>query len=217
MNLTGLSFTGTTSDGIRAMWKDNFESFYTEVAELGRWDSWEFIHTVLMSHGFLYKNQSNIAIVLMLFLSLRGRFSVVKRCDQRGSKRTVAVKFVNKKLMKRDQVTHEFNVLQRLQHPHLVRLLDTFETSSSYALVLEMWELTYTHTHTLISEWTVTLRYVCDHVYCVIAQVWSGPSTGLHCELGEPHWGKSGLLPPGHFRSFAIPAQLQNSSSGFKG
>ncbi len=148
MNLTGLLFTGTTSDGIRVMWKDNFESFYTEVAELGRWDSWEFIHTVLISHGFLYKNQSNIAIVLMLFLSLRGRFSVVKRCDQRGSKRTVAVKFVNKKLMKRDQVTHEFNVLQRLQHPHLVRLLDTFETSSSYALVLEMWELTFTHTHT---------------------------------------------------------------------
>uniref|UniRef100_A0A672T5H2 non-specific serine/threonine protein kinase n=1 Tax=Sinocyclocheilus grahami TaxID=75366 RepID=A0A672T5H2_SINGR len=90
-------------DGIRVMWKDNFESFYSEVAELGR-----------------------------------GRFSVVKRCDQRGSKRTVAVKFVNKKLVKRDQITHEFSVLQRLQHPHLVRLLDTFETSSSYALVLEM-------------------------------------------------------------------------------
>uniref|UniRef100_A0A671NYI3 non-specific serine/threonine protein kinase n=1 Tax=Sinocyclocheilus anshuiensis TaxID=1608454 RepID=A0A671NYI3_9TELE len=103
LNLTELSFTGTTSDGIRVMWKDNFESFYSEVAELGR-----------------------------------GRFSVVKRCDQRGSKRTVAVKFVNKKLVKRDQVTHEFSILQRLQHPHLVKLLDTFETSSSYALVLEM-------------------------------------------------------------------------------
>ncbi|XP_051527162.1 triple functional domain protein-like isoform X2 [Myxocyprinus asiaticus] len=98
-----LRVLGTTSDGNRVMWKGNFESFYTEVAELGR-----------------------------------GRFSVVKRCDQRGSKRTVAVKFVNKKLMKRDQVTHEFSVLQRLQHPHLVRLLDTFETSSSYALVLDM-------------------------------------------------------------------------------
>ncbi len=172
------------------------------------------IYTVLIPHGFLYKNQGNVAIVLMLFLSRRGRFSVVKRCDQRGSKRTLAVKFVNKKLMKRDQVTHEFSILQRLQHPHLVRLLDTFETSSSYALVLEMWELTYTHTYFNIRTDCVTL---CYHVYCVIAQVWSGPSTGLHCELGEPHWRKSGLLPPGHFRSFAIPAQLQNSSSGFKG
>lgn len=68
----------------------------------------------------------------------RGRFSVVKRCDQRGTKRTVAVKHVNKKLMRRDRVTQELNLLQRLQHPHIVSLIDTYETPSSYALVLEM-------------------------------------------------------------------------------
>ncbi|XP_048086271.1 triple functional domain protein isoform X5 [Alosa alosa] len=98
-----LRVLGTTSDGLRVLWKDNYESTFTEVAELGR-----------------------------------GRFAVVKRCDQRGSKRTVAVKLVNKKLMKRDQVTQELSALQRLQHPHIVCLLDTYETSSSYALVLEM-------------------------------------------------------------------------------
>uniref|UniRef100_A0A3Q2PPW9 Protein kinase domain-containing protein n=1 Tax=Fundulus heteroclitus TaxID=8078 RepID=A0A3Q2PPW9_FUNHE len=60
-----------------------------------------------------------------LFLVLRGRFSVVKRCDHLCNKRmTVAVKHVNKKLMKRDQVTQELNLLQRLQHPHIVRLVD---------------------------------------------------------------------------------------------
>ncbi|XP_039877431.1 triple functional domain protein isoform X5 [Simochromis diagramma] len=68
----------------------------------------------------------------------RGRFSVVKRCDHRGTKRTVAVKHVNKKLMRRDRVTQELNLLQRLQHPHIVTLIDTYETPSSYALVLEM-------------------------------------------------------------------------------
>lgn len=68
----------------------------------------------------------------------RGRFSVVKRCDHKSSKRTVAVKLVNKKLMKRDQVTQELSLLQRLQHTHLVTLLDTYETPSSYALVMEM-------------------------------------------------------------------------------
>uniref|UniRef100_M4AGJ1 non-specific serine/threonine protein kinase n=1 Tax=Xiphophorus maculatus TaxID=8083 RepID=M4AGJ1_XIPMA len=98
----------TSSASLRVLgesvnWKDNFESQYTEVAELGR-----------------------------------GRFSVVKRCDHQGSKRTVAVKHVNKKLMKRDQVTQELNLLQRLQHPHIVSLVDTFETPSSYAIVLEM-------------------------------------------------------------------------------
>uniref|UniRef100_A0A3P8RU32 Protein kinase domain-containing protein n=1 Tax=Amphiprion percula TaxID=161767 RepID=A0A3P8RU32_AMPPE len=67
-----------------------------------------------------------------------GRFSVVKRCDHQGTKRTVAVKQVNKKLMRRDRVTQELNLLQRLQHPHIVSLIDTYETPSSYALVLEM-------------------------------------------------------------------------------
>uniref|UniRef100_A0A8C7DLT6 non-specific serine/threonine protein kinase n=1 Tax=Oncorhynchus kisutch TaxID=8019 RepID=A0A8C7DLT6_ONCKI len=93
----------TTHTRTYILWKDNFESHYTEVAELGR-----------------------------------GRFSVVKRCDHKSSKRTVAVKLVNKKLMKRDQVTQELSLLQRLQHTHLVRLLDTYETPSSYVLVLEM-------------------------------------------------------------------------------
>ncbi|KAG2465061.1 TRIO protein, partial [Polypterus senegalus] len=68
----------------------------------------------------------------------RGRFSVVKKCDQKGTKRTIAAKFVNKKLMKRDQVAHELSIMQHLQHPLLVGLLDVFETSTSYILVLEM-------------------------------------------------------------------------------
>uniref|UniRef100_A0A3Q3GJQ3 Protein kinase domain-containing protein n=1 Tax=Labrus bergylta TaxID=56723 RepID=A0A3Q3GJQ3_9LABR len=70
--------------------------------------------------------------------TIKGRFSVVKRCDQRGTKRTVAVKHVNKKLMRRDRVTQELNLLQRLQHPHIVSLIDTYETPASYALVMEM-------------------------------------------------------------------------------
>ena len=61
----------------------------------------------------------------------------MKKCDQKGTKRAVATKFVNKKLMKRDQVTHELGILQNLQHPLLVGLLDTFETPTSYVLVLE--------------------------------------------------------------------------------
>uniref|UniRef100_A0A8C3IZ16 Trio Rho guanine nucleotide exchange factor n=1 Tax=Chrysemys picta bellii TaxID=8478 RepID=A0A8C3IZ16_CHRPI len=98
-----LRVLGPGSDGIMVIWKDNFDSVYSEVAELGR-----------------------------------GRFSVVKKCDQKGTKRAVATKFVNKKLMKRDQVTHELGVMQNLQHPQLIGLLDTFETSTSYVLVLEM-------------------------------------------------------------------------------
>ncbi|KAJ7395642.1 hypothetical protein BTVI_152852 [Pitangus sulphuratus] len=98
-----LRVLGPGTDGIMVIWKDNFDSHYSEVAELGR-----------------------------------GRFSVVKKCDQKGTKRAVATKFVNKKLMKRDQVTHELGVMQNLQHPQLIGLIDTFETSTNYILVLEM-------------------------------------------------------------------------------
>lgn len=63
---------------------------------------------------------------------------MVKHCDERSTKRTVAVKHVNKKLMRRDRMTQELNLLHRLQHPHIVGLLDTYETPSSYALILEM-------------------------------------------------------------------------------
>lgn len=84
---------------------------------------------------------SLVYLLVNYFLSIlysRGRFSVVKKCDQKGTKRVVATKFVNKKLMKRDQVTHELGIMQNLQHPQLIGLLDTFETSTNYILVLEM-------------------------------------------------------------------------------
>ncbi|XP_073703801.1 triple functional domain protein [Garra rufa] len=96
-----LRVLGTSCDGI--LWKDNFESLYTEVMELGR-----------------------------------GRFAVTKWCEQRGSRRSVAAKLVNKKLMRREQVVQELGVLQCLQHPHLVGLLDTYETPASYILILEI-------------------------------------------------------------------------------
>ncbi|KAM8883086.1 triple functional domain protein-like isoform 4-T4 [Synchiropus picturatus] len=98
-----LRVLAVSTDGSRVSWKDNFDSHYSEVVELGR-----------------------------------GRFSVVKRCDHKGTKRSVAVKLVNKKMMRRDRVTQELNLLQRLQHPHIISLLDTYETASSYVLVLEM-------------------------------------------------------------------------------
>lgn len=91
------------NDGSEDIWKSSFESYYTEITELGR-----------------------------------GRFSVTKRCDQRGSKRTIAAKHVNKKLLRRERVLQEIRLLQTLDHPNLVRLLDTYETAHSYVLVLEM-------------------------------------------------------------------------------
>lgn len=51
----------------------------------------------------------------------------------------VAVKFVSKKMQKKEQVAHEADVLLHVQNPQLVALLDTYESPSSLMLVLELW------------------------------------------------------------------------------
>uniref|UniRef100_A0A3P9JV87 non-specific serine/threonine protein kinase n=1 Tax=Oryzias latipes TaxID=8090 RepID=A0A3P9JV87_ORYLA len=98
-----LTVSGSPDDESEVAWKSSFESYFTEITELGR-----------------------------------GRFSVTKRCDQRGSKRTVAAKHVNKKLLRRERALKEVQLLQTLDHPNLVKLLDTYETANSYVLILEM-------------------------------------------------------------------------------
>uniref|UniRef100_A0A3B4ADZ5 Protein kinase domain-containing protein n=1 Tax=Periophthalmus magnuspinnatus TaxID=409849 RepID=A0A3B4ADZ5_9GOBI len=70
----------------------------------------------------------------------RGRFSVVKRCEHKGTKCPAAVKQVNKKLMRRDRVTQELSLLHRLQHPNIVSLIDTYESHTlSLAHVGHIW------------------------------------------------------------------------------
>ncbi|XP_041924915.1 kalirin isoform X2 [Alosa sapidissima] len=70
----------------------------------------------------------------------RGRFSVVKKCLNKATKKDVAVKCVNKKMQKKEQVAHEADILKHVQHPQLVALTDTYETATAYVLVLELLE-----------------------------------------------------------------------------
>ncbi|XP_073502231.1 kalirin-like [Phyllobates terribilis] len=70
----------------------------------------------------------------------RGRFSVVKKCIQKNSRKDVAVKFVSKKMKKREQAAHEAALLQHLQHPQYITVHDTYESPSAYILVLDLME-----------------------------------------------------------------------------
>ncbi|XP_058642357.1 kalirin isoform X2 [Onychostoma macrolepis] len=104
-NMVTLPSTASTYDGTGIQWKDNFESAFTELCEIGR-----------------------------------GRFSVVRKCLSKASKKEVAVKFVNKKMQKKEQVAHEADILRHVQHPQLVALIDTYESPTAYMLVLELVE-----------------------------------------------------------------------------
>ena len=50
----------------------------------------------------------------------------------------VAVKIVSKKMLKKEQMAQEADLLQHAQNPQLVALLDTYQTPSSLILVLEL-------------------------------------------------------------------------------
>lgn len=50
----------------------------------------------------------------------------------------VAVKFVSKKMQKKEQVAQEADVLVHVQNHQLVALLDTYESPASLMLVLEL-------------------------------------------------------------------------------
>ncbi|XP_069052924.1 kalirin-like isoform X2 [Lepisosteus oculatus] len=102
-NMVTLPCADSSYDGTDIHWKDNFESAYTELSEIGR-----------------------------------GRFSVVKKCVHKATKREVAVKFVSKKMKKKDQVAHEADILRHLQHPQLLTLCDTYESVGSFMLVLQL-------------------------------------------------------------------------------
>uniref|UniRef100_A0A674C7L5 non-specific serine/threonine protein kinase n=1 Tax=Salmo trutta TaxID=8032 RepID=A0A674C7L5_SALTR len=95
----------STYDGMSIQWKDNFESSFTEICEIGR-----------------------------------GRFSVVRKCLNKASKKEVAVKYITKKMQKKEQVDHEADILSHVQHPQLVALTDTYESPTSLMLVFELLE-----------------------------------------------------------------------------
>ncbi|XP_023688517.1 kalirin isoform X4 [Paramormyrops kingsleyae] len=95
----------------------------------------------------------------------RGRFSVVKKCLNKATKKEVAVKFISKKMQKKEQVAHEADILRHVQHPQLSVLCDTYESATSFMLVLELLEdgrlLDYLVAHDVLMEEKVA-SYVKD-------------------------------------------------------
>uniref|UniRef100_UPI003AAE5F69 kalirin n=1 Tax=Centroberyx gerrardi TaxID=166262 RepID=UPI003AAE5F69 len=104
-NMVTLPSCNSGYDGTGIQWKENFESSFSEICEIGR-----------------------------------GRFSVVRKCLNKTTKKEVAVKFVSKKMQKKEQVAHEADILRHVQNHQLVALQDTYESPASLMLVLELLE-----------------------------------------------------------------------------
>ena len=67
----------------------------------------------------------------------RGRFSIVKKCIHKATRKDVAVKFVSKKMKKKEQAAHEAALLQHLQHPQLSLSIPDAERKAERAMIPE--------------------------------------------------------------------------------
>lgn len=72
-----------------------------------------------------------------------GSYAQVKRAKHRETGEKVAVKVMAKKRMSKDDIKcleQEIEILKQVEHPNIVRLIDVFETSKYYCLVMELME-----------------------------------------------------------------------------
>eukprot|EP00053_Salpingoeca_punica_P015134 m.138494 g.138494 ORF g.138494 m.138494 type:complete len:368 (+) comp16631_c0_seq1:575-1678(+) len=107
----------------------------------------------------------------------KGAFSEVFRVVEKHSKSILALKVVDKSLLHQngETVLHEVDILTKLDHPNILKVVDTFETDTKIYIVLEMLsggELfdqicdrgTYTEkdASTLLKEILVALKYLHD-------------------------------------------------------
>jgi len=70
----------------------------------------------------------------------RGGFSVVKKGRHKTTGEDVAVKCINKKTLKKEELqllSREINIMKKLQHKNIVQLHDIYETATDLFLVLE--------------------------------------------------------------------------------
>jgi len=70
----------------------------------------------------------------------RGGFSIVKKGRNKVTGEDVAVKCINKKTLKKEELqllSREINIMKKLQHKNIVQLFDIYETPTELFLVLE--------------------------------------------------------------------------------
>ncbi|WAR10793.1 LOW QUALITY PROTEIN: KALRN-like protein [Mya arenaria] len=68
----------------------------------------------------------------------RGRFSIVKKTSQNCSGQHFAAKYIKKRGTCKALVETEYNTVQSLQHPGIVRVHDLYETPDHYLLIMQL-------------------------------------------------------------------------------
>lgn len=80
--------------------------------------------------------------IIINFISIffyRGKFGTVFKCREKGSKLTLAAKFIPiERRQDRKNVEREVEIMRTLQHPRLIQLYDAFEADNIMCVILEL-------------------------------------------------------------------------------
>ncbi len=108
----------------------------------GRDFPFAYVHYVYIHHGYERFNSVCIPYSILFFtVSYRGSFAVVRKGTNRKDNSNWAIKCIDKlKLDKDDEAALEVEVaiLEKVQHPNIVRLRQVFDTPKVFYMVMEL-------------------------------------------------------------------------------
>lgn len=92
--------------------------------------------------GYAFRrNIGKYSLDYLTLYSHRGAFSIVKKARNKKSKEDVAIKFIEKKFVDRQDLmllAREIDIMKKVDHPNVLKLKEVFENDESIALVMEL-------------------------------------------------------------------------------
>ena len=171
----------------------------------------------------------------------KGKFSTVYRAIDRNNERTVAIKIIDKRILKLnelDLLKTEIDILKICQHPYVIKLYEVIETYAHIDIVMEYCKISnlYQYLHNMNFE--LTEYQIVTYIHKIAKAVYSMQNLGIiHRDLKLSNiglasekedirildFGLSKIIGPGETCSesygtpgYAAPEVINEDNYGFK-
>ena len=105
-------------------------------------------------------------------LIAEGNYAVVKQCKEKASNRRFVLRVINKAkvFMREDLINIELKIMKSLRHENILQVVDNWETSDEFCLILEQIEVGNSSQKSLWSQICTFVPDVCcgSRLYIII-------------------------------------------------
>ena len=100
-------------------------------------------------------------------LIAEGNYAVVKQCKEKASNRRFVLRMINKAkvFMREDLINTELKIMKSLRHENILQVVDNWETSDEFCLILEQIEVGNSSQKSLWSQICTFVPDVCYGYY----------------------------------------------------